>query len=306
MKIAIIGQAAFGKDVLNKLVGNGEAVTAVICPPDISNSYDPIKQAALEHEIPVYQFKRMRDRSAIDKFISLRIDLCVMAFVTDIIPMEILAAPTFGTIQYHPSLLPNHRGPSSINWPIIKGERETGLSIFWPDEGLDTGPILLQKEVEISPDDTLGSVYFGKLFPLGVDAMLEAVRLVKEEKAPKIDQHRSEGSYEGWCGAEEARIDWSQPASDIYNLIRGCDPSPGANTTYRGNRISFFNASYTNAQIPGFENGTVISVNEDHFKVKAEDGCLNIGRVRYSKGSKLSIADFVEKHGIKKGSTFPS
>ena len=191
MKIAIIGQAAFGKEVLIKLIENGEIVSAVICPPDDGNSFDPIKQTAISNGIDVFQYERMRSTSAIKEYISLDIDLCVMAFVTDIVPMEILTAPTFGTIQYHPSLLPQHRGPSSINWPIIKGEEQTGLTIFWPDEGLDTGPILLQKEVEITPEDTLGSLYFGKLFPLGVDAILEAVQLVKRNKAPKIDQNQN-------------------------------------------------------------------------------------------------------------------
>ena len=158
MKIAIIGQAAFGKDVLAKLIGNGQLVSAVICPPDDGKSYDPIKQTAIENQIDVFQYNRMRDTSAINQFISLDIDLCVMAFVTDIVPMEILSAPTLGTIQYHPSLLPKHRGPSSMNWPIIKGEKKTGLTIFWPDEGLDTGPVLLQKEVDIAAEDTLGSL----------------------------------------------------------------------------------------------------------------------------------------------------
>jgi methionyl-tRNA formyltransferase len=306
MKIAIIGQAAFGKDVLVKLLENDETVSAVICPPDNDQSIDPMKLAALEHEIPVYQYNSMRDKSAIKEFASLGIDLCVMAFVTDIVPSEILSAPTFGTIQYHPSLLPRHRGPSSINWPIIKGERKTGLSIFWPDEGLDTGPILIQKEVAITSEDTLGSLYFGKLFPLGVDAMLEAVQLIKDKKAPRIDQNHNDASYEGWCSTEEAHINWGQPASDIYNLIRGCDPSPGANTSYQGDRISFFDASYKQTKIPITENGTVVSVCGNHLGVKVEDGLINIGRVRFGKGPKLSASEFIAKHGVAEGSKFPS
>ena len=165
MRIAVIGQAAFGKDVLDALVEKNEEVVAVLCPPDNpSRAVDPIKSSATEHRIPVFQYKRMRDTEAIDEFRSLNVDLCVMAFVTDIVPDEILESPTSGTIQYHPSLLPEHRGPSSINWPIIQGKTKTGLTIFWPDKGLDTGPILLQKEVAITDTDTLGSVYFGKLY----------------------------------------------------------------------------------------------------------------------------------------------
>ncbi len=306
MKIAIIGQAAFGKEVLIKLIENGEIVSAVICPPDDGNSFDPIKQTAISNEIDVFQYERMRSTSAIKEYISLDIDLCVMAFVTDIVPMEILTAPTFGTIQYHPSLLPQHRGPSSINWPIIKGEEQTGLTIFWPDEGLDTGPILLQKEVEITPEDTLGSLYFGKLFPLGVDAIFEAVQLVKKNKAPKIDQNQNQATYEGWCAASDGQIDWSRTAPEIYNLIRGCDPSPGANTTYQGDKLSFFDASYMNVENPEHENGTVISIEGDNLTIKAKGGLIQIGRLRYGKGPKIQASEFAERHGVYKGSKFPS
>ena len=180
LRIAVIGQAAFGESVLNALVEKGENVVAVFCSPDREGRRpDPIKVAAEGHDIAVLQFRRMRNQDAIDAFKALNTDLCVMAFVTDIIPEEMLEAPSNGTIQYHPSLLPRHRGPSSINWPIIDGEDETGLTIFWPDKGLDTGPVLLQKETPISADDTLGSVYFDRLFPMGVEAMVEAVGMVK-------------------------------------------------------------------------------------------------------------------------------
>ena len=169
--------------MLNALSEHGENIVGVFCPPDREGRpADPIKTSAEGHDIPVLQFRRMRNQDCIDAFTALNADLCVMAFVTDIVPDAILEAPTQGTIQYHPSLLPLHRGPSSINWPIIQGDEKTGLTIFWPDKGLDTGPILLQKETPISPDDTLGSVYFGRLFPMGVDAMVEAVDMVKVGK----------------------------------------------------------------------------------------------------------------------------
>ena len=142
--------------------------------------------------------------------------------------------PTHGTIQYHPSLLPRHRGPSSINWPIIWGETQTGLTIFWPDHGLDTGPILLQKDVEILDTDTLGSLYFDRLYPLGVTALLEAVDLVRAGQAPRIVQDETQATYEGWCKAENVQIDWHKPLQEIWNLVRGADPQPGAWTTYHG------------------------------------------------------------------------
>ena len=267
MKIAIIGQAAFGKDVLNALVDKNENVVAVLCPPDNpGRPEDPIKSAAIENQIPVFQYKRMRDKEAIAEFLSLNIDLCVMAFVTDIVPDEILEAPRFGTIQYHPSLLPEHRGPSSINWPIIQGKSKTGLTVFWPDKGLDTGPILLQKEFEITKTDTLGSVYFGKLYPAGVEAMVEAVEMVKNGTAPKIEQDHSKATYEGWCRSSDVMIDWNNPGVEIYNLIRGSDPSPGANTLWNQKSIYLFSTSFESSNHDN-PPGPVTKISDESFSL---------------------------------------
>src|SRR6516165_2362509 len=210
MRIVVHGQQAFGKAVLEALIKRGENVVAVYVAPEKPGAKaDPLKEAALAAKLPVYQPESYRKPEVADEFRALKPDLQVMAFVTLFVPEEFLNIPTHGSIQYHPSLLPKFRGPSSINWPIIKGETETGLSIFWPDNGLDTGAVLLQKKTPISPDDSLGSVYFDRLFPMGVDAMLEAVDLVKAGKAPRVKQDHGQASYEGWCSADNAHIDWA-------------------------------------------------------------------------------------------------
>ena len=304
MKIAIIGQAAFGKDVLNALVDKNENVVAVLCPPDNpGRPEDPIKSAAIENQIPVFQYKRMRDKEAIAEFLSLNIDLCVMAFVTDIVPDEILEAPRFGTIQYHPSLLPEHRGPSSINWPIIQGKSKTGLTVFWPDKGLDTGPILLQKEFEITKTDTLGSVYFGKLYPAGVEAMVEAVEMVKNGTAPKIEQDHSKATYEGWCRSSDVMIDWNSPGVEIYNLIRGSDPSPGANTLWNQKSIYLFNTSFESSDHDK-PPGTVTKISDESFSLSVSGGIITIGRVKVDREAKIMAADFVKSHKLKIGDRF--
>ena len=189
MRIVVNGQQAFGRSVLEALLERGEDVVGVYCAPDREGRpVDPLKELAEARGLPVHQPKSFKDPAVWDELRSLEPDLGVMAYVTLFVPEEALDIPTHGTIQYHPSLLPMHKGPSSINWPIIFGEDKTGLSIFWPDNGLDTGPILLQKEVAIGPDDTLGSLYFDHLYPMGVAAMLEAIDLVKQGKAPKVPQ----------------------------------------------------------------------------------------------------------------------
>ena len=237
MRIVVHGQQAFGKTVLERLLERNEDVVGVFCGPDREGRpADPLKEFALERDLPVHQPTSWKTDEALELMRSFDPDLCVMAYVTLLVPQRVLDAPRRGTIQYHPSLLPKHRGPSSINWPIIQGETRTGLTIFWPDEALDEGPILLQKEVEIGPHDTLGSLYFNHLFPMGVDAIMEAVDLVRAGKAPRTPQNDSQATYESWCRKADARIDWNKPVSEVYNLIRGTDPQPGAWTLIDGQR----------------------------------------------------------------------
>ena len=229
MRLVIHGQQAFGKAVLEKLIEKGDNVVGVFCAPDKEGRpLDPLKECALENGLTVHQPTSWKTDEALELMKSFKPDLCVMAYVTLFVSQEVLDAPTHGTIQYHPSLLPLHRGPSSINWPIIQGAKKTGLSIFWPDAGLDEGPILIQKEVDIGPNDTLGSIYFNHLFPMGVDAMIEGVDLVNTGSPPRIDQNHENATYESWCRKDDAKVDWSRPAREVYNLIRGTNPQPGA------------------------------------------------------------------------------
>ena len=304
VRIAVIGQAAFGESVLNALVEKGEDVVGVFCPPDREGRRpDPIKVAAEGHNVPVLQFRRMRGQDAINAFKGLNTEISVMAFVTDIVPDEILEAPSEGTIQYHPSLLPLHRGPSSINWPIINGEPKTGLSIFWPDKGLDTGPILLQRETEITPDDTLGTVYFDRLFPMGVDAMLEAVDMVRNGTAPRLVQDDSKATYEGWCRAENVIIDWGRPVKEIYNMIRGSDPSPGSGTTFDGKAIQFFKAGKVDGDTAK-QAGEVTLISEEGFTVAANGGAISVGRVQPEGARKIMAPEWTESVGLKVGDRF--
>src|SRR3981189_909167 len=192
MRIVVHGQQAFGKAVLEALLKRGENVVAVyVAPEKPGQKADPMKEAALAAKLPLYQPASYRKPEVGEEFRALKPDLQVMVFVTLFVPEDFLHIPTHGSIQYHPSLLPTHRGPSAINCPIIKGEPATGLSIFFPDNGLDTGDVLIQKKTPISATDTLGSVYFDRLFPMGVEATLEAVDLGKAGKGPRIKQDDS-------------------------------------------------------------------------------------------------------------------
>ena len=224
-------------------------------------------------------------------------DVCMMAYVLLFVPSSVLDVPRLGSFQYHPSLLPMHRGPSSINWPIAMGATRTGLTIFWPDDGLDEGPILLQKSCDIGPDETLGDVYFKKLFPMGVDAMIEALDLVRDGSAPRIEQNLEEGSYESWFGKKEAKLDWTQPAQQVYNVIRAGNPQPGAWTTHGDVELKLFNAALGRAS---GSPGEVMAVNEDGFEVAAAEGSVRVARVR-AEGGKVTAAEYARESGLKPG-----
>ena len=304
MRIIVHGQQAFGKSVLEALLDRGEDVVGVYCEPDREGRPpDPIKQCAVERGLPVFQPRSYRKPEAAERMASLRADLCVMAYVTLFVPEAVLNVPAHGSIQYHPSLLPRHRGGSSINWPVIWGETRTGLSVFWPDDGLDEGPILMRKEVEITDDDTLGSLYFDKLFPLGVEAMLESVDLVREGRAPKIPQDHSKATYEGWCRGDLVRINWHLPTRTTWNLIRGCNPAPGAWTTWEGARVAIFDS----ARVPearSVQPGQVTRVGDEGVQVATADGQILVKRVRPERGKKVSAADWASEAGLTAGARF--
>jgi methionyl-tRNA formyltransferase len=300
MRIVCIGQAAFGEKVLQKLTERGEEVVAVYTLPDIAGRSNPLKELAIQMGIPVFQSRSMRVPEIYEEYTRLKPDLNVMAFVTSILPASILNYPGMGTIQYHPSLLPKHRGGSAINWAIINGETKTGVTIFWPDKGIDTGPILLQKEVAISPDDTVGSLYFEKLFPVGIEALVESIELIKKGIAPRIPQDESQATYEGLCTEKDAIINWSAPIDRVYNLIRGTNPQPGAATYFRGKTLKIFNAKPI-YDIAGGTPGQIVNISADGFLVSLKSGAISIRKVKMSKSSKIQAAEFARQAGLEIG-----
>ena len=304
MRIIVNGQQAFGKSVLEALLDRGEEVLAAYCAPDKEGRRpDPLKESALERGIPVFQPRSFRPPEVHEQMESLAPDLCVMAYVTLFVPEAVLNLPRLGSIQYHPSLLPRHRGPSSINWPIIWGESQTGLSIFWPDEGLDEGPVLLQRRVEIDDSHTLGTLYFNHLFPMGVEALLESVDLVRRGAAPRQEQDHAGATYEGWCRHELVRVNWHLPLQTTWNLVRGADPAPGAWTTFEGAVLKLHDAEKV-AGAKSIQPGEVSAVDSESLTVAAPDGQLRIMRVRPAGDRKMNAGEWAAKVALKPGVRF--
>jgi methionyl-tRNA formyltransferase len=297
MKIAIVGQQDFGKAVLEAFLARGDEVAGVFCAPEKPGAKaDALKTAAQEKNVRVFQFQSLKGEEAKAAMKGLGVDIGIMAFVLQFAPQDFVNIPKHGTIQYHPSLLPKYRGPSSINWPIIRGDAKTGLTIFRPNDGLDEGPVVLQKETPISADDTLGTVYFDRLFPMGVKAMLEAADLVVAGKHKEVVQDESQASYEGWFREAEAKIHWANHVDFIHNLIRGADPAPGAWTLLNGAKLQLFDSRKELVRTFGAVKGKigeVVEAKDGRMVITAQGGRIHVGKAKLGDGKKVGAAELI-------------
>ena len=303
MRIILVGQGPFGEKVLDTLIRQGEDIVGIFCPKDKRG--EAMAATAARSDVALFRPGKMKDAEVREAYLDLGPDLVILAFVTDLIPEALLDIPSIGTICYHPSLLPRHRGASGINWAVIQGDTRTGLTILWVDKGIDTGPILLQKEVQILPDDTTGSLYFNKLFEMGIDAIVESVALIKSGQAPKLPQDDSVATYEPPCDDRVAAVDWSKPASDVYNLVRGCDPQPGAYSTIKGGKVRFYGARLLEPTA-GKEPGEIVEIKEGEVVVALNGGALGIGKVRDAAGAKMDAAEYARNSDLQVGMKFGS
>ena len=305
MKVAIVGQQDFGKAVLEACLARGDQVAAVFCAPEKEGARpDALRAAAQEKGLKLHQFKSLKAPEAAQAMQAAGADIGIMAFVLQFAPQAFVTIPKHGTIQFHPSLLPKYRGPSSINWPISRGDAKTGLTIFRPTDGLDEGPVILQKETRIGPDDTLGTVYFDRLFPMGVQAMLEAADLVVAGKHRELAQDESQASYEGWFREAESRINWANHVDAVHNLIRGCNPAPGAWTTLNGTKLQIFDCRKLPVRTFGAVKGKVGEVAEcgaAGFQVTAQGGRIEVLRAKLGDGKKVAAAELASAGTIKPG-----
>jgi len=300
MRVVIVGQQAFGKSVLEAFIARGDTIAGVFAAPEKPGSRpDPLVVAAEERKLPVHRFPKYSAPEALEALKGCNADIGVMAYVLLFAPPEFCAIPKHGMIQFHPSLLPLHRGPASIPWAIIRGRAETGLTIFRPTPGLDEGPIILQKRVPIGPNDTAASLYFDKIFQLGVEALLQAADLVTAGRATEWTQDEKEATYEGWVREAEARINWANHVDFIYDLIRGCNPAPGAWTTLKSEggeqKLYLFDSKKimapTFGSVRGKKLGEVVSASPEGVRIHAQGGFIEVSRLRLGDGAKVKSTE---------------
>jgi len=211
------------------------------------------------------------------------------------VPQDARETPKMGSICFHPSLLPKYRGPSAVNWPIIMGDTTSGYSWFYPSDGLDEGDSLMQWECPLGPDDTVIDLYFKKIYPSSVSSVLEVCDLFRSGNPPRIVADEAQASYERRCTKKHAHIDWHKPVAQVYNLIRGTNPAPGAWTTLDGNEISV----YDSRRIDGDGlSGRVMAISEEGVTVQCIGGRILLKRVKASGGTKQPAAEWAEAIGL--------
>jgi methionyl-tRNA formyltransferase len=293
-RIALFGQAAFAKDVLARLLDAGHEIVGVWAPP--SEKPEPLAVEAAARGLRTFRYKTFRRQGRaiperVAEYRALGAELNVMPYTTAILPPEIVDAPPLGSLCFHPSLLPAYRGGAAIPWQIILGAQETGVTVFVPDAGVDTGPIVVQKGgIAIAPTDNAASLYFDKLYPIGVEAVIEAVDAVDRGVARPRPQPEAGASFQGLVTDEVARIDWTRSDAEIERLIRGCDPSPGAHATRGdGERVRLFDARFEPGSSAS-EPGTVLGIEDGRLAVALRDGRVTIGKLRVGAGPKLPAA----------------
>lgn len=304
LRVAIIGQSQFAVEVYRLLKKNGHTIVGVFTIPDVKDKADPIALEGLADNIPVFKFPRWRNKGVIlpevmESYRSVGAELNVLPYCSQFIPMDVILHPKYQSIIYHPSILPRHRGASAINWTLVQGDKKAGLTVFWADDGLDTGPILLQKTCEVEEDDNVDTIYNRFLYPEGIKAVAEAVELISHGKAPRIIQPEEGATYDPIMKKDLAKLNLDLPAEEMHNFIRGNDTVPGAWTVINGEKISLFGSKIWKKKIPrgrkldleGTSRKAV--VHKDGIVIPDAKGkAVNVARVQFESGKMIQASKY--------------
>lgn len=310
MRIVFMGTAAFGLSTLKRLLGSSHAVEAVVTGPDrpkgrgLRLSPSPIKVLAQEQGLTLLQPERLKDSAFIAALQRLHPDLFVVVAFR-ILPKEVFEIPHQGTINLHASLLPKYRGAAPIQWAIIRGEVKTGVTTFFIDEGIDTGNIILQREVSIGDDETAGQLH-DRLSDVGADVVMETVELIAQKKAVRMPQINDEATPAPKLKKEDGLIDWSKKATDLRNQIRGMNPVPGAHSELNGLHIKIWRASVvTSVGEEGIAPGEILGVHpKEGMIVSTGQGSLSLIELQPQGKKKMSGSEFVRGYRVEVGDTF--
>lgn len=313
-RIVFMGTPEFSVPSLSALIDEpGFDVVCVVTQPDRPKGRgrkpapSPVKTLALRHGIPVLEPLRIRDEGFIDTLRGLKLDFIVVVAYGKILPPSVLEIPKMGCINLHASLLPKYRGASPINWAIMRGEKETGVCTMLMDEGMDTGPLLLEERVSIGEDETAEELE-RRLSLLGPPLVVKTLKLLAEGRITPRRQDNSLVTYAPMLKKEDGRIDWRRSAQEIKNLVRGVYPWPGAYTHLRGkvvkiHRVRVYNDD-SSMDLKGIEPGTVLNPSKDRLAVRCGSGVLEILELQMENKRRMKADEFLRGTRIERGERF--
>ena len=298
MKIVFMGTPDYAATALEAILQAGYEVTGVVCQPDKPKgrsgalSACPVKECALKYNLPVFQPERIKRPEAVEELRKFPADVFVVAAFGQILSEEILTMPKYGCINIHASLLPKYRGAAPIQWCIVDGEKETGVTIMQMDAGIDTGDILFTKKVAITEEETGGSL-FDKLSQAGAELIVEALPKIEAGEVKPVKQDEAQSNYARMLKKEDGQINWNRPAEEIGRLVRGMDPWPSAFTYYRGKQFKIWKAQAVDGGTEGLLPGTIAQIEKQGIWIACGSGMLQVTEAQMEGKKRMSAADLM-------------
>lgn len=306
MKILFMGTPDIASGCLQKLIDEKYDVIGVVTQPDKQVGrgkkivFSPVKQIAIENNLPIYQPQRAKEESFVNEIKELNPDVIVVVAYGQILSKEFLQIPQQGCINVHVSLLPKYRGAAPINWVIINGEEKTGVSTMFMDEGLDTGDVILQSEFDLDNEITAGELH-DKMTIEGAKLLCETLDLIKEGKAKRTPQNHEEFSYAPIMDKNLGHIDFTKSARKIHNLVRGVNPWPSAYTTYMDKKMKVWKTKILNEK-SSKEPGTILKVDKEGIRVSTKDNVILISEIQMPNKKRMEVKEFIKGNNLEVGS----
>ena len=305
MRVIFMGTPDFSVGTLEALVQAGHKVVLAVTQPDKPKGrggkmqYTPVKEKALEYDIPVFQPVKVREKSCVEKLDSYKADVMVVVAFGQILPKEILELTPYGCINVHASLLPKYRGAAPIQWSIIDGETVTGVTTMQMDEGLDTGDMLLKTEVPLELDETGGSLH-DKLSAAGAKLCVETLKALEEKTVTPEKQGETPTKYARMLDKELGKIDWTKDAASIERLVRGLNPWPSAYTSWEGKTMKIWSAEVVDRESKA-PCGTVAEVTKTDFSVQTGKGLLKVTELQIPGKKRMAADAFLRGYKMETG-----
>lgn len=309
LRIVFMGTPDFAVPTLEALIDSHHNVVGVFCQPDKAKGrgqrmqMPPVKEMAVEHVIPVFQPETLKDDSVKEDIKALKPDLCVVIAYGKILPEDILTIAPMGCINLHGSILPAYRGAAPIQWAVLNGDKETGVTVMQMDEGMDTGDILSIIRTRIGEEETSGEL-FDRLAKLGADKIVQVIDQLAEGEIVPVPQNDEEATYTSKITKDMGLLDWSLEAHKICNTVRGLSPWPGAFTFMDGKRMRIWKATVAKTKGATVPAGTIVAVEKDHFDVQTGDGIVSVWEVQLDNKKRMAVSVFLTGHPLKEGLQF--